>query len=66
MACQVVMDDDVFDKLRFVNKIGTQIRSQVGEEVRTHSVEDTGAVIHGTMTMTMQDIFVYGCYSETK
>ena len=67
------MDDDVFDKLRFVNEIGTQIRSQVGEEARTHSVEDTGAVIHGTMTMTMQDILylaqvvlVYGCYSETK
>jgi hypothetical protein len=47
MACQAVRGDEVFDQLRFVNKIGTQIRSQVGEEVRTHSVEDANVVIHG-------------------
>jgi hypothetical protein len=41
------MDDDVFDKLRFINEIGTQFPSQLGEEDRTYSVQDTGAVIHG-------------------
>jgi hypothetical protein len=46
MACQAAMDDDVFDKFRFVNEIGTQFPSQLGEEVRTHSVQDTGAIIH--------------------
>ena len=40
-------DDDVFDKLRFINEIGTQFPSQLREEVRTHSVQDTSAVIHG-------------------
>ena len=38
---------NVFDKLRFVNEKGTQIPSQVGEEVRTHNIQDTVAVIHG-------------------
>ena len=39
---------DVFDKLRFVNKVATQLLSQVGEEVRSHRYQDTGAVIdHG-------------------
>ena len=47
MACQAATVDDVFDKLRFVNEIGTQFPSQLGEEVRTHSVQDTGTVIHG-------------------
>jgi hypothetical protein len=47
MACQAALDDDVFDKLRFVNEIGAQFVSQFGEEARTHSVQDTGAVIHG-------------------
>jgi len=47
MACQAAMDDDVFDKLHFVNEIGTQFPSQHGEEARTHSVQDTSAVIHG-------------------
>jgi hypothetical protein len=47
MASQVVIDDDVFDELRFVNEIWTQIRPQLGEERRTHSVQDTDAVIHG-------------------
>jgi hypothetical protein len=41
------MDDDIFDKLRFINEIGAQFPSQLREEVRTHSVQDTGAVIHG-------------------
>jgi hypothetical protein len=47
MACQAVMDDNVFDKLCFINEIGTQFPSQLREEVRTHSVQDTSAVIHG-------------------
>jgi hypothetical protein len=47
MACQAVTDGDVFDKFRFVNEIGTQIHSQVREEVRTHTVQDTSAIIHG-------------------
>jgi hypothetical protein len=46
-ACQVATDNDVFDKLRFVNEIGSQVPSQVREEVRTHSIQDTGAIIHG-------------------
>lgn len=46
MAFQAVIDDDVFDKLRFVNKIGTQIPPQLGEERRTHCVQDTAAIIH--------------------
>ena len=45
-ALQGVTDDDVFDKLRFVNEIGTQGPSQPGEEARTHSFQDTGAVVH--------------------
>jgi hypothetical protein len=36
--------DDFFDKLRFVNEIRTQIVSQVREEVRTLSVQDTVAI----------------------
>ena len=47
MASQAALDDDVFDKLRFVDEIGTQFVSQFGEESRTHSVQLTGAVIHG-------------------
>jgi hypothetical protein len=47
MVFQAALDDDVFDKLRFVDEIGTQVPSQFGEESRTHSVQDTGAVIHG-------------------
>ena len=47
MVLQVVLDDNVFDELCFVDEIGTQLPSQLGEEVRTHSVQDTGAVIHG-------------------
>ena len=47
MVLQVALDDNVFDELCFVNEIGTQLPSQSGEEVRTHSVQDTGAVIHG-------------------
>ncbi len=34
MAYQATINDDVFDKLRFVNEIGTQILSQLGEGVR--------------------------------
>jgi hypothetical protein len=47
VACQAVIVDDVFDELRFVNEIWTQIRPQDREERRTHSVQNTGAVIHG-------------------
>ena len=47
MASQAVIDDDVFDKLRFVNEIWTQIPSQIGEERRIHGLQDTAAVIHG-------------------
>ena len=47
MVLQAALDNDVFDKLCFVNEIGTQFVSQFGEEARTHSVQDTGAVIHG-------------------
>jgi hypothetical protein len=45
VACPVVVDD-VFDKLRFVNKVGTQISSHIGEERRIHRLQDTAAVIH--------------------
>jgi hypothetical protein len=37
----MAMDDNVFDKLRFVNETWTQILSQLREEARTHSVQDT-------------------------
>ena len=48
MAChQAATDDDVFDKFRFVDKVGTQCPSQVGEEVRTHNIQGTSAIIHG-------------------
>ena len=46
VACPV-LEDDVFDKLRFVNNVGTQIPSQIGEERRIHGLQDTAAVIHG-------------------
>jgi hypothetical protein len=46
VAFQAVVIDNVFDELRFINKVGTQIRPQLGEERRTH-VQNTGAVIHG-------------------
>jgi hypothetical protein len=46
MACQAATIDNVFNKLCFVNKIGTQFPSQPGEEVRTHTVQDTSAIIH--------------------
>jgi hypothetical protein len=45
MACQAAMDDDVFDKLRFVNEIGTPV--PLAARGRSYSVQDTGAVIHG-------------------
>ena len=47
MACQAVIDDNVFDKHRFVNEKRTQILSQLGEEGRTHRVQDAALVIHG-------------------
>ena len=49
MAYHTVIDDDIFDKLRFVNKIGIQTTSQPGEGTRTYTAQDTGAVIlwHG-------------------
>ena len=47
MTFQAAIVDDVFDKLRFVNEIGTQFLSQRREEVRNQTVEGTGAVIHG-------------------
>jgi hypothetical protein len=47
MACQAIIDDDVFDKHSFVNEKRTQILSQLGEEVRTHRVQDAALVIHG-------------------
>lgn len=46
VACSVVVDK-VFDQFRFVNKVGTQLCPQVGEERRTHSVQNASAVIHG-------------------
>ena len=47
MACQAATVDNIFDKLHFVNEIGTQCLSHRGKEVRNHRVQDTGAVIHG-------------------
>ena len=44
---QVTTDNEVFDKLRFVNEIGTKRVSQHGVQVRNHRLQDTGAVIHG-------------------
>ncbi len=52
MAYQAAIDDDVFDKLRFVNEIGTQCPPQRGEQVRNHSMEDAGAVIQGEKART--------------
>jgi hypothetical protein len=52
MACQTATDDDVFDKHRFVNEVGTQVLSQPREEARTHSVQTTGAVSHGEKQTT--------------
>jgi len=46
VACQADIDGDVLDMFCFVNKVGTQIPSQVGEEKRTHSAQDTAAVTH--------------------
>jgi hypothetical protein len=46
VACQAVVVDDFFYKLRFVNKVGTQITPQIGEKGRTHNIQDTAAVIH--------------------
>jgi len=47
MATEAFIDNDVFNKLGFVNEIWTQFLPQVGEERSTHRVQDTGAVIHG-------------------
>jgi hypothetical protein len=47
VACPVV-EDDVFYKLCFINKVGTQTPSQIGEERRVHCLQDTAAVIHDT------------------
>jgi hypothetical protein len=47
IACQAFIDDNAFDKLRFVNEIWTQIPPQLGEERGTHGVQDTDAVVHG-------------------
>ena len=47
MAYQAMINNDVFNKLRFVNEKRTQILSQLGEEVRTHRVQDAALVIHG-------------------
>lgn len=47
MAIQAATVDDVFDKLHFVDEIGTHwLPSQVREEGRPHSTQDTSAVIH--------------------
>jgi hypothetical protein len=46
MASQAVIDDDVFNKTRFVNEVWTQIPPQVGEKGGTQGVQDTAAVIH--------------------
>ena len=47
MAYQTAIVDNVFDKLRFVNEIGTQCASHRREEAGTHTVQGTVAVIHG-------------------
>lgn len=47
-AYQVSTNNDVLDKFHFVDEIGTQCLSQLGEEVRTHRIQDAGAVIHGS------------------
>jgi hypothetical protein len=38
MATQALIDDDVFNKLGFVNEIWTQFLPQVGEGRSTHRV----------------------------
>ena len=48
MACQAAAVDDLFDKLRFVNEIRAQFLSHLRKEVRTHTVQGTVAVIHGS------------------
>ena len=44
ITCPFVVND-VFDKTCFVNKVGTQIPSHIGEERRIHNLQDTAAVI---------------------
>ena len=47
MAIQAATVDDLFNKLCFVNEIGAQFLSHLREEVGTHTVQGTVAVIHG-------------------
>ena len=42
-----VVVDDVYYELCFIDKVGTQIPSHIGEERRIHALQDTTAVIHG-------------------
>jgi hypothetical protein len=58
-AAVQALDSNLFDELRFVNKIGAQLLAQVRKKRRAHDPKVTAAVVHCWLIVGREIVVVH-------